>query len=89
MKAFLKIVLLVIVALVAVKFLPHLFAFGCVLAAVLLGFITVGVSLLPVLLIGGLVLLAVSSPIWIPVLAIVGFAALVRKSSRKSRLIAA
>src|SRR6188508_914525 len=60
-KNFLKIVLLVIVAIVAVKFLPLIFAFGCVLAGAIVGLIALGGSAIVALLGSIIVLVAVTS----------------------------
>jgi len=89
MKTFLKIVLLVIVAVVAVKLLPLTFALGCLLAAAIVGLLAIGVSAIATLfgaMIGLAVLLA---PIWVPVLALVGLITLIRGGTRSSRVAAA
>jgi hypothetical protein len=84
MKTFLKGVLLVIVALLAVKFLPLIFALGCLLAAAVIGLLAIGASAIAALLGSAIVLAAVLSPVWVPVLAIIGIIALVKRSSRRS-----
>ncbi len=81
MKAFLKIVLLVIAAVIAVKLLPLTLAAGCVLGLVLVGVAVVGVSVIAVVL-GALLLIAlVSSPIWLPILALAGLIALFKRDN--------
>jgi len=84
MNAFLKFLLVLLCVVLAVKFLPEMFAFGCTLAALLLGLAAVG---LPFVAAACFALVAVSvllAPLWVPVLLIVGFVALVRRLSRRS-----
>jgi hypothetical protein len=88
MKTFLKIVLLVILAVVAVKFLPLLFGLGCVLAAAVVGLLAVGASAVAALFGTMFALAVLLSPIWVPVLALVGLIALIKRSTRNSRVIA-
>lgn len=93
MTTFLKIVLCVIAAILAIKLLPVLLApvllvglVALLLAGLLLGsaglVASIGVALLAGFFVLALVLLAVLSPIWIPVLLIVGLVALLRKVAR-------
>ncbi len=82
MKTFLKVVLLVIAAVVAVKLLPLTFAIGVVLGLGVVALAVVGVSVLAGLAALVVVLAAVLAPIWIPVLALVGLIALIRRSNR-------
>ena len=82
MKTFLKVVLLVIAAVIALKLLPLTFALGCLLALGLVGFAVLGVSVISLLLGLVVVLAAVLSPIWVPILAIVGLIALIKRSSK-------
>ena len=84
MKGCLKVVLLVIVALIAVKLLPLIFGLGCLLAGAVLGFIALVASAVAALIGSAIVFAAVLSPIWIPALAIIGLIALVKRSSRRS-----
>lgn len=84
MKTFLKVVLLVIAAVVAVKLLPLTLGLGILLGITLVALAAVGVSILALVLGLGVVLAAVLSPIWIPVLAIVGLVALVKRGNRPS-----
>ena len=81
MKAFLKVVLLVILAVIAVKLLPLTFAVGCVLALGVLALTVVGVSLIAAVIAAVIALVVALSPILIPVLAIVGLVALLKKSN--------
>ena len=79
MNIFLKILLLIVVAAVAIKLLPFTLALVCLLAAtwVVAGFF--GLTFLAVLGCAALAVIAVLSPIWIPVLAIAGVVALCRR----------
>jgi hypothetical protein len=93
MKLFLKVLLYVLLALVAIKLLPF-FLFpvligggGLLLVAGLAfgGFVTVaglGVAAAAALLAVVIALAAALSPIWIPILAVVGIVALIRRSNR-------
>lgn len=81
MKGFLKVVLLVLLAVIAVKLLPLTFALGCVLALAVLALTAVGVSFIAALVGGVIALVVALSPILIPVLAIVGLVALLKKSN--------
>jgi hypothetical protein len=83
MKTFLKITLLVIVALVALKFLPLTLALGCVLALVVAGLALVGVSILAALFVALLLAAMVLAPVWIPVLAIMLIIGLARRLWRR------
>lgn len=80
MKTFLKVLLIAALLIVAIKLSPVIFI-GAILgliAAAVLG--AVGLSLLAVL-VGVLIAFAVAlSPIWIPVLAIIGLVKLFRRS---------
>ncbi|HEY8995962.1 MAG TPA: hypothetical protein VIM71_14955 [Lacunisphaera sp.] len=79
MKTFLKVVLIAALLIVAIKLSPVIFigAFLGLIAAAVLG--AVGLSLLAVLA-GVLIAFAVAlSPIWIPVLAIMGLVSLFRR----------
>ena len=88
MKAFLKLILLIMVTIIALKLLPLTFVVGCALAAALFGLIALGVSVLAALLGAVIVLVAVSSPIWIPLLVIVGLIALLKRRHRSSPTVA-
>jgi len=84
MNAFMKFVLLVLCAVLAVKFLPEMFAFGCLLAATLLGLAVLGLPLLAAACAALLALVVLLAPLWLPVLLIVGLVALIRRLSRGS-----
>lgn len=84
MKTFLKVLLLVVLAVVAIKFLPLTLALGFMAGLALVGLLAAGLSLLAGIGVLALVLLAVLAPIWIPVLLVVGLIAAVRKLTRRS-----
>jgi len=95
MKTFLIVLLVLVGAVVAVKLLPLalapvIFVLGLLLliGGLLVGgaaaTVAAGLALLVSLLVGGLLLLVVLSPLWIPVLAIVGLIALIKRASAKS-----
>lgn len=86
MNTFLKAVLLVIAAIVALKLLPFAWGVMCFLVATTFGLIGFGVSALTAVLGGLLLVAALLSPIWVPILLIVGIIALVRRGSRSSAL---
>jgi hypothetical protein len=88
-KAFLKILLLVVVALLALKLLPLTLGLGCILAAGLLGLLALGVSVLAAVVGGIVILAAVLSPIWLPVLIIIGLVALLKRRNRSVPTLAA
>lgn len=83
MKTFLKIVLLVLVAILAVKLLPFTLAAGCLLALLAGGLAVAGVSVLAGLLAVGLVIGALLAPVWIPVLVVVGLIAVIKRCNRR------
>ena len=83
MNTFLKIFLIVVLSLIALKFLPVILigAFvGLLLAAVLGG---VGLTLVALLLAVGIALAMALSPIWIPVLIVMGLISLFKKLGDK------
>lgn len=93
MKTFLKVLLFVLLGLLAIKLLPFVLfpvvvAGAGLLLAVGLAFAGIaavagiGVAVVVALVALLVVLLTVLSPIWIPVLAIVGLIALIRRSGR-------
>jgi hypothetical protein len=85
MKTFLKVALIALAVLVALKLLPvTLLALGLLVAATV-GVLAVGFSAAVVIACIVLGAAAALSPIWIPVLAVVGIVALVRKSSARTR----
>ena len=83
MKTFLKVLLILIGVVVAIKLLPVALAVMCVIAAGAALVALIGVSLAAGLLCAGLVLALLLSPIWLPVLALVGLIALIKKLSAK------
>ncbi len=83
MKSFLKIFLLVVMALVAIKLLPFTLAGGCVLGLAVGVLIIVGASALAGVLAVAMGVVAVLAPLWIPVLAIVGLIAAIKRLNRR------
>lgn len=82
MKTFLKVLLLAVLLIIAIKLSPLIFI-GAVLgllAAIALG--TLGLSLVAALLAVALALTVALAPIWIPVLLVIGLINLFRKSDR-------
>lgn len=79
MKTFLKISLIVVLSLIAIKFSPVLFVGAVIglIAAVVLG--AVGFSLVLALLAIAIALAMALSPIWIPVLIVMGAISLFKK----------
>ena len=84
MNSFLKIFLLVLLALVAVKLLPLTLAVGCVLGLAAAGLVIVGVSALAGMIAIAVGIVAALAPLWIPVLAIVGLMAVIKRCSRRT-----
>lgn len=82
MKTFVKVLLLAALLIVAIKFSPVLFlgAIAGLIVAAVLG--AVGISLLAALMAVVLALALALSPIWIPVLLVLGLISLFRKSER-------
>ena len=82
MKTFLKVILIAALLIVAIKISPVLFlgAFVGLLVAAVLGMI--GISLLAGLVAVVLALAVALSPIWIPVLCVIGIVSLFRKADR-------
>jgi hypothetical protein len=83
MKTSLKIVLLLLAAVIAVKLLPVTLGLGILLGISLVGLVALGVSVIASLLGLACVVVAVLSPIWIPVLAVFGIIALIKRSRRE------
>jgi hypothetical protein len=82
MHSFVKFSLIVLLAVVAVKFLPAL-ALAGVVAGLMLGLVVLGgLSLAAVLLLLALGVGLLLTPLWLPVLAVVGLVALVRRFTR-------
>jgi hypothetical protein len=72
MKTFLKIFLLMLLALVALKLLPLTLALGCIMAIVLAGLVMLGLGVAVVL-----------SPLWVPALVIAGLVSLIVRTGRR------
>ena len=75
----LSLVFWTLTVIVALKLLPIALGMGCVVAAILAGLAVLGVSLAALLICAALVVAAVLSPVWVPVLAIIGVIALFRR----------
>ncbi len=84
MNTFLKVLLIVIATVIAVKLLPIVFGLLCGVAALLAGLGIVGVSLVALLVCAVLVVAAILSPIWLPILAIAGAVTLYRRNNNNS-----
>ncbi len=84
MNSFLKVVLLILVAIIAVKLLPAMLALGFLPGVAVVALGAIGVSVLGALCLASAVLLAVLSPVWVPVLAIIGVIALIKRSGRRT-----
>ena len=84
MKTFLKVLLMAAILIIAIKFSPVIFI-GAIAGLVVAGILgVVGISLVAALL-AVLVALAVAlSPIWIPVLVIMGLVSLFRKNEERT-----
>jgi hypothetical protein len=78
MKTFLKVLLFVVLAIIAINLLPITLALGCLFAVGVALIAAVGVSVLAIGLCIALALPAVLSPIWLPMLAIVGLIMLIK-----------
>lgn len=84
MKTFLKVTLLVILALIAIKLLPLTIGLGFAAGLALVGLLAAGLSFVAGLALVVLLLAAVLAPVWIPLLLLIGFIALIRRATRKS-----
>ena len=84
MKTFLKVLLLAVLLIVAIKLSPVIFVGALVglIAAVALG--AIGLSLVAALLAVALALAVALSPVWIPVLIVLGLISLFKKSGTSS-----
>ena len=82
MKTFIKILLIAALLIVAIKLSPVIFvaAFAGLIVAAVLG--AIGISLVAGLVAVLLAFAVALSPIWLPVLAIVGIVSLFRKADR-------
>lgn len=88
MRAFLKILFLVLVALIAVKLLPLTIGLGFVVGFGLAFLVAIASSLLAGAGVLALFLGIILSPLWIPVALVVGMIALVRRTSGKRGVVA-
>lgn len=84
MKTLLKFALVLVLAVVAVKFLPALALAGVVAGLVLGAAVLGGLSLAALLVLVAAVVGLLLTPLWLPVLAIVGLVALVRRLTRSA-----
>ena len=84
MKTFLKVLLLAVLLIVAIKLSPVIFvgAMLGLIAAAVLG--AVGLSLVAALVAVALALTVALSPVWIPVLVVMGLISLCKKSGKPS-----
>ena len=82
MKAFLKALLLVLAVLLLIKLLPLTLALGVGLGFGVVLVAALGVSALAALFCAVLAITAALSPIWLPVLWVVGLIALIKRCSR-------
>jgi hypothetical protein len=89
MKTFLKVLLIAALLIVAIKISPLLFvgAFAGLVVAAVLG--AIGISLLAGLVAVLLALAVALSPIWIPVLCVIGIVSLFRKADRSAPVVTA
>jgi hypothetical protein len=83
MKTFLKVLLLLVAVVVAIKLLPFTLAVACVVGGLGVGLVVIGLSVVAVLASVGILLAFLLSPLWLPVLAVVGLIALIKKLSAK------
>lgn len=84
MNTFLKILLFLVLAIIAIKLFPLTLAIGVILALALGGAVFVGFSVIAALLVVALAVVAALAPIWLPALAIVGVIALFKKTGAKT-----
>ncbi len=82
MNTFLKVLLIALLVVIAVKLLPLTLLAGCIVAAGALAVVVVGASAAAVVTCVALAIAAALAPIWLPVLAIVGVIALIKRSRR-------
>jgi hypothetical protein len=84
MNTFLKIILFLVLAVVAIKLFPLTLALGIILALMLGSAVFVGFSVVAAVLVVALALVAALAPIWLPALVVVGVIALLKKSGAKT-----
>jgi hypothetical protein len=84
MKTFLKVLLMAAILIIAIKFSPVIFV-GVIVGLLVAGVLgVVGVSLVAALLAVLLAFAVALSPIWIPVLVIMGLVSLFRKTEERT-----
>lgn len=84
MKTFLKVLLMAAILIIAIKFSPVIFV-GVIVSLLVAGVLgVVGVSLVAALLAVLLAFAVALSPIWIPVLVIMGLVSLFRKTDERT-----
>jgi hypothetical protein len=81
-KTFLKVVLILIAAVIAVKLLPITLALGLALGLAAVGLAIAGVSIVAALAVMAIFLAAILSPVWVPLLLLVGLIALIKRLTR-------
>ncbi len=84
MKTFLKIALIVLAVLVMIKLLPITLLAGCAIGVAAVIALMVGVSAAAAILCIAALFLAVLSPIWLPIVAVIGIISLFRRNKRAS-----
>jgi hypothetical protein len=84
MKTFLKVLLIAVLAILAVKLLPITLAFGCLLAAGVAFIAGIGVATMAVAACLALLVVTLLSPLWIPILAIIGVVMLVKRYTTRA-----
>lgn len=82
MKTFLKVLLVVIAVFIAIKLLPITLFAACILGGAALAVLVAGVSAAALVVCLAAALIAVLSPIWLPILAIVGLVLLIKRATR-------
>jgi hypothetical protein len=78
-KTFLKVLLGVVGAIIAIKLLPRIIGLGFGLVGALIGLAAAGIAMVAAVFSGAIALVVVLAPLWLPVLAIVGIVALCRR----------
>jgi hypothetical protein len=78
---FLKVLLLLVAVLVAIRLLPLTLLAGFGLIGAAFGVLAAGLSVVAALVCTALLVAAVLSPLWIPILAVIGIVALCRRRS--------
>ena len=84
MKTFLKVVLLIIVVLIAMKLLPLIFGLGWLFAGALVGALAFTASAIAAVAGSFLVIALILTPVWLPLLALIGLIALIKRSQGRN-----